>query len=404
MLLVRSCGAADITLDAFTGSTGARERAWRGRSIDGGIEIHTTRPLAPREGLTLVMGWPRGVVDAPGPGQRLAWLLADNFGLLVALLALAGSAIYLFAMWSRHGRDPARGVIFPHYEPPAEYSPASARYIRRMGYDNRVFAAAVLNLAVKGHLDISCREQEYTLTRKSSQAPLAPGEQALLRRLFADGDSLRLDNANHVAVGAARSAHKLALERDYRGRYFKTNGILLLPSFVPSVLLFGLLIAIARMVPGALAVFALILLLHLLFLRLMRAPSPHGRRLMDKLEGFRQYLDVAERDDLALRNPPQKTPELFERYLPYALALGVEQAWAEQFSEVFARMGEQAGYQPQWYHGNFQRANMAGFARDVGSSLSSAISSAASPPGSSSGAGGGGFSGGGGGGGGGGGW
>jgi uncharacterized membrane protein len=33
-------------------------------------------------------------------------------------------------------------------------------------------------------------------------------------------------------------------------------------------------------------------------------------------------------------NPPEKTPELLERYLPYALALGVQQEWAEQFRDA----------------------------------------------------------------------
>jgi uncharacterized membrane protein len=115
-------------------------------------------------------------------------------------------------------------------------------------------------------------------------------------------------------------------------------------------------------------------------------------------------MDVAERDDLELRNPPEKTPELFERYLPFALALDVEQAWAEQFADVFAGLGDRAEYRPRWYHGEFSPDRLSSFTSDVGSSLTSAIASSATPPGSSSGSGGGGFSGGGGGGGGGGGW
>ena len=70
---------------------------------------------------------------------------------------------------------------------------------------------------------------------------------------------------------------------------------------------------------------------------------------MDKLEGFELYLKVAEQDDLNLRHPPDMTPELFERYLPYAVALGVEQAWAEQFTSVFAALANGGvDYQPRW--------------------------------------------------------
>ncbi len=54
---------------------------------------------------------------------------------------------------------------------------------------------------------------------------------------------------------------------------------------------------------------------------------------MDEMEGFREYLKVAEEERLNLENPPEKTPELFEKFLPYALALNVEQEWSEKFDE-----------------------------------------------------------------------
>jgi uncharacterized membrane protein len=100
------------------------------------------------------------------------------------------------------------------------------------------------------------------------------------------------------------------------------------------------------------------------------------------------------------------TPELFEKYLPYAVALGVEKAWSARFASALAQAGKpEAEYAPSWYAGpDFASLGAAGFAAALGSSLSSAVASASSAPGSSSGGGGGGSSGGGGGGGGGGGW
>lgn len=126
---------------------------------------------------------------------------------------------------------------------------------------------------------------------------------------------------------------------------------------------------------------------------------------MDKLEGFKLYLEVAEKDDLNLRHPPELTPELFERYLPFAIALGVEQDWATRFAAVFAALqsSNTPGYHPAWYAGHFSVMHLNTFTTDVGSGFNTAIASAATPPGGT-GAGGGGFSGGGGGGGGGGGW
>jgi uncharacterized membrane protein len=140
----------------------------------------------------------------------------------------------------------------------------------------------------------------------------------------------------------------------------------------------------------------------------MRAPTLLGRRALDEIEGFKQYLEIAEKDELALRNPPEKTPRLFEAYLPYALALSVEQPWAEKFAGVFERLAAERGqaYHPVWYHGAWDAGRHGGVGQltRMTSSVAGAIAASATPPGSSSGAGGGGSSGGGGGGGGGGGW
>ena len=122
---------------------------------------------------------------------------------------------------------------------------------------------------------------------------------------------------------------------------------------------------------------------------------------MDEIEGLKMYLSVAEKERLNLLNPPERTPELFEKFLPYAIALGVENKWGDQFTSVFSGLDQDSGqYHPTWYHGHhMSHFAVSNFTSSLGSSLSSSISSAASPPGSSSSSGGGGFSGGGGGGG-----
>jgi uncharacterized membrane protein len=146
--------------------------------------------------------------------------------------------------------------------------------------------------------------------------------------------------------------------------------------------------------------------INVLFHYLLKAPTRAGRRLIDQIEGFRQFLDVAEREEMNFRNPPEKTPELFERFLPYALALGVEQRWMERFAGLFVLREERGEhYRPVWYHGRgWQVRDLGSFSSSIGNSLSSAVASSSTAPGSSSGSGGGGSSGGGGGGGGGGGW
>jgi uncharacterized membrane protein YgcG len=142
----------------------------------------------------------------------------------------------------------------------------------------------------------------------------------------------------------------------------------------------------------------------------LQAPSVEGRKIMDQIEGFREYLGVAEEDRLNALNPPDKTPELFERFLPYAIALDVENVWAKRFAGVLATAGAAAAT-TAWYAGGDSWSNdPVGFASHLSGDLNQTISSASTAPGSTDsgggggGSSGGGSSGGGGGGGGGGGW
>jgi uncharacterized membrane protein len=130
---------------------------------------------------------------------------------------------------------------------------------------------------------------------------------------------------------------------------------------------------------------------------------------MDDIDGFKEYLAVAEKDRMNFLNPPERTPELFERFLPYALALGVEQQWAEQFSDILSRSAldpnrDGRDYAPRWYSGRHFKNGFTDSVSSLSGGFTSTISAASTAPGSSSGSGGGGSSGGGGGGGGGGGW
>jgi uncharacterized membrane protein YgcG len=396
----------EVTLEAYTGHQGSSEQRYTARAGPDGAALEAARPLGPREGFTIVVGWPKGHVHEPGPRERLERSLADNRGVLLAAIGLLLVLAYLSWAWLRHGRDPRPGIIFPHYEPPEGYSPASTRYILRMAYDNRAFTAAVISLAVKGHVHIDAAGKKYTLHRRESSQPLAAGEQALRDALFTEAPSVELDNKNHALLARAKLAHQRSLKRDYQKIYFRTNSSLLLPSLGAVAVLALAIGLLGGLQPVAIGLLALAVLAHVAFAWLLRAPTLRGRLLLDKLEGFRTYLEIAEKDELNLRNPPARTPALFERYLPFALALGVEQKWAEKFAAVFARLGSDGGaaYRPAWYGGSFNARDIGGFTSGVGSSLTAAISSASTAPGSSSGGGGGGSSGGGGGGGGGGGW
>lgn len=178
-----------------------------------------------------------------------------------------------------------------------------------------------------------------------------------------------------------------------------------LPFFAGEV---GAIYFLGTLIGFAFPLLALLLVgTNVLFAYLMRAPTPEGRRVLDRIAGLRLYLGVAERDELALAKAPPMNADEFQRFLPYALALGVEKTWADRFAAAVGPAAVAAtAASMAWYHGSnlSHGANLGSFASGLGSSFSSAISSSSAAPGSSSGSGGGGSSGGGGGGGGGGGW
>ena len=462
-------GAEPKSLEAYTGKKGEKGQDFTSRKANHDAFFETTRRLERHEGLTIVVTWPRGFVADTSSASGWSKLLADNKGVALAILGLLLVFVYYLIVWTAVGRDPKPGTIIPLYGPPKYFSPAAVRYLMRMGFDNHAFAAAVLNLAVKGKISIKEGvHKSYTLVRTNSDSSnLSTEEKNLLQNLPSDG-KLELKPTEHTAVKEAKDALKTALARIMDKVYFVRNTRYLLPGLLFSIVPLGISLMDVRdiaaagfmlvwlsfwsfavigllsrvvslwrshswiaLIPMSLyalpfvageifglgflvysasfwvaGLFAIGICLNGIFYHLLKAPTLGGRHVMDKIEGFKMYLSVAEKDRLNLENPPERTPKLFEMFLPYALALGVEQKWSEQFADVLTAAGQDnSGYRPGWYSGtSWSSLGAMGFASSFGGSLSGAISSASTAPGSGSGAGGGGSSGGGGGGGGGGGW
>ncbi len=459
----------ELNLTGYTGYQGSREQNVSFQRIgESAVTFETTEPLRTSEGLTIVVGFPKGLVTEPTSAQHILWRLQSNAHVAIGLAGLVLVLLYYFIAWMRVGRDPRPGTIVVAYEPP-DVSPAAVAFLHEMGYNQRVFVSAVVDLAVKQHLAI---EQEGSLYRlralKGGHGALALEESSLLHNLFREKTEIDISAKETSTIQAATAGLTQALDLEENQTLFVKNGKWLWPGIlitlatfvgivwtVPrwsagaagfcivwlsgwsfptgailrgslqewgskrlSILASGLfvffflfaLLALAAFVdfPCALVVFAL-LATNVVFVYLLRSLTPAGRKLLDQIEGFKRYLMEVDSDRLQRMNAPARTPALFEKCLPYALALGVEQAWAQQFAGVLAQAaaagsGTASAYSPAWLSGADWASFDAGrFASSFSSEFSSAVSSASSPPGSSSGSSGG-SSGGGGGGGGGGGW
>jgi uncharacterized membrane protein YgcG len=441
----------------------------------GQISFRTTWPLAPYEGLTVAAAFPKGVVGNADDTTKLGWWLSDYGPPAVGFLGLLAILSFYFTAWHRAGRDPKAGTVVPLFDPPDDLSPAGMRYVREMSTDNRAFAAALVDMGVRGHVKIEevdggwLEGESRTIERLPGQVPLPEDEQAALSQLLSTGEIIAMKQKNWEKFSSAKSALDGALKAKYEGKLFKRNygwaaaglGVFIaalwfaaasvaLASGFATPLTIGVAIGAAvatllfilaqqemrsggKCLINALAVlfgFGALALGAPLFLEALStgwwfplllpalalpivisafwwisAPTIEGRKVLDHVAGFKQYLSITERERLDRMTPPKNTPELFEKYLPYAIALGVENHWADRFAPVLAAAAA-AGHQGfAWYTGSSSPwSDTDGFVSSVGSSLASSVSSASTAPGSSSGSGGGGSSGGGGGGGGGGGW
>ena len=465
--------------------TGPQDANGRDASIveerPGRIVFRTTRPLPPRNGLTVAAAWQKGVVMPPSGEQQARWWLADNLAVPVSVVGFALVLFFYYYAWQRVGRDPPGGTVIPLFGPPTGMSAAATRYVNNLGFDQRCFTAAVVDCGVNGHLRITGGGSDKpVLVRRNGGKPVPAAEAAMVHKLFARKSSLTLDQVNHETLSGARAALSDGLDRAFLGKLFTNNfgwsgfGLLAVVVLIVAVVLSlvfshsdnqtgGLIAGVAlpllfvlggagliygglqrnptsywRIIVGGVllggaAAFGLFLVktnghgwidlvpaiasyaaasLAGIGFPWLQAPSVEGRKVMDQIEGFREYLGVAEEDRLNALNPPDKTPELFERFLPYAIALDVENAWANRFAGVLAAAGTAAAATTSWYAGSDNwSSDPVGFASHLSGDLNQTISSASTAPGSSDsssggggGSGGGGSSGGGGGGGGGGGW
>ena len=424
----------DMPIEAVTArielpppATGVRAIAFNGaygstaQDADIAIEGNTVRvsmphPLGFHEGVTGVVGWDKGAVVEPTPTDKAAGFLATNWPLAIPIPVFLG----MFLLWKRVGRDPEERPVSAQYEPPLGLTPAEAGTLLDESVDMRDITATVVDLAVSGYLKIEETEEtklfglisstEYTFRRLDPPAgarALELHEQAVLDGIFSVGIRLvplsALDNEFYKHLSGIRNGvfDRLVGRGLYRSRpdYVKAR-------WIGGGVALGALVAIAGAVLGAklsltplpfIVGGVLSALIVALFGSIMPARTVAGARAYEGTRGFEEFLHRVESDRFAR---VVKTPEMFERFLPYAMAFGVEKKWASAFQDIVREP-------PSWYvGGNPVGFNTGGFSSRLSALSTHAASAMSSSPRSSggSGFGGGGSSGGGGGGGGGGGF
>jgi uncharacterized membrane protein YgcG len=432
----------------FTGPQGSRARDARIiAQAPGFLDVVTTGPLSVHEGLTVAATFPKGVLQQPSQLQVAAHWAGDNLAVFPSFLGVVGIGFYVGWLFL-YGAARPPAVIVPQFAPPSGFSAAMVGYLEDKRLSDRDFSAGIVGLAVARHLKLIHGDGTYRLVRQEGGRPVTDLESRFERVLFRADDELAIsatDQSRIVDAGSAlanflRSAVMPALlyrePRNVRpalaiaaltiaftlaalaiefGAFagvlafmigLAALGALLLVlsalaggrgHWVPAViglplLAIGLLVAKASglsLFLVALFVAATAALAAASFSRLT-IPTAEGWKRRDEIEGLKLFLGVAEADRLRVLNPPDFTPALYEKLLPYAVALGVEMVWSRRFAAALA--ASQIQYQPDWYDGShpWNGSDTAEFSSDLGGGLSTAIAAASTAPSSSSGSSGGG--------------
>jgi uncharacterized membrane protein YgcG len=405
-------GVTGLRAVPFTGGYGSREQAASFTLGESEVSFRTTRGLNFREGLTVAVAWNPGLIHRPSRAQQATWFLASNRQTLLLFSIPLGVFAAMFLLWTTRGRDPRRRPIAPRYEPPDGLTPAELGTLADNSPDMRDISATLVDLAVRGYILIEEKEEskllgllttkDYVFNLRKQEAEwkdLQAHERALLDSLFAGGHLISvemsdLENSFYKKLPGIRdNIFERLLQRHYYARRpDKVRRTYLITAAAVAFLSFwggGILTAALNLssfgatVAAGLASAAIIFG----FAWVMPARTYRGTCALEGILGFEEFLSRVEGDRLQRM---VKTPEMFEKFLPYAMALGVEKNWARAFVSIYKQA-------PEWYRGtHFDGFSSRSFVSNLSSMSGAAVTAMASSPRSSSGSG---FSGGGGGGG-----
>jgi Predicted membrane protein (DUF2207) C-terminal domain/Predicted membrane protein (DUF2207) N-terminal domain len=354
-------GVTGIRALAFTGAYGSRAQNAEITTLDNSVKVSMLRPLAFHEGLTVVIGWDKGFVKQPGTSELISQFLESNWPVFLPIPVF----LFMFWLWYTRGRDPRAGPVAVQYAPPEGMTPAEAGTLVDDDAGMRDITATIVDLAVRGYLVIEekykdhmlglIKNKDYVFHMKKKPAEwteLKPHELVLLAGIFGnaakpDVELSSLQNEFYKNLPAIKNGifdglmeHGYFQHRpDYVRSGFVGGGIAL------GVVLFFVGNAISQRTGIALVPFFIAAIVSAAivvgFGWFMPARTAQGAKALAGVLGFEDFLTHVEADRM---DRIEQTPATFEKYLPFAMALGVEKKWVGAFQNIYTQP-------PSWYQG-----------------------------------------------------
>jgi uncharacterized membrane protein len=404
--------AGALRAQTFTGAYGSKQSEATAEVKGADVVSETTSPLPMRGGLTIDIYIPQGILKPPSALTKFFWFLGSNPIVFLPLFTLAA----MFALWYSVGRDPDPGVsVAPQYEPPKGMCPAEAGTLLDDTIHPRDITSTIVDLAVRGYIKIEEKVDTFLVfhhkdylfhllkPREQWGTDLTAHERVMLENIFFAGTETRLSDLKNRfytvipivrqdIMSSLKSKGIYTLDPESANGYSIAAGVAI-ALLVVAVQVMGWmnLFSSVPLLIGSVLVSAVI---WWLFARQMTAKTVVGARTTIAVLGFQEFMNRVDADRIK-RMPP----DTFEKFLPYAMALGVEHHWAQAFDGIikdppswYVSPNGYVGFSPLFFS-----SSMHSMATDMHQVLTSAPRSSSIGSGFSSGGGfsGGGFSGGG---------
>lgn len=312
------------------------------------VTFRLTQPRLSGDRVEIGVRFPSGQLDVSTPAWQQAEQRADVISLallVVSLLLVVGGPLGALLLWYLFGRDPQVGPI-PDYlaEPPDETPPAVVGTLVDETAHIHDVMSTLVDLAERGYLTMtetgSGKDYNFTRTKKPLD-DLKRFERKMIEGIFRgkrsrDLDSLRYKFSSRLPA-IRKELYRELEERGYvrsspegvRNRYgclaFLVLGLAFL-AFVAGSAVFGG--NVSTLICPALALGLTAIALFIVS-RFMPAKTSRGAEAAARWLAFKKYLkDIEEYTNL------EEATEIFQKYLGYAVAFGLERSWIRKFASV----------------------------------------------------------------------